>query len=192
VHRFENNEDIINARVTGKNPINKYKFFLCTFSKNPIPRPLNEEYQTLDGITKHYQFVVVEEGVVYMRKRSCWCVRCMKAMTKSSLNWNPASHAIANCSSLSRSHGENNDAYRFYRRACTKLAGPGIATANVHNRADLNKVSAELAVGDWIVFDGKDVNGEEDEEQIGDFDSPYVDVYCSAKAAPEVRTVRLN
>jgi hypothetical protein len=163
VHHFEQAEHR-HVPLAGKNPIHKYKFFIYTFDNNPIERPLDEKYTKLDGISKHYQFVAKSEGVVHMRQRSCWCVRCMKALTKPSLGWGTP-HSIVNCDALSRRHGANNNAYAFSTHACTKTAGRDVAAAIIHDRDELNNVSAELCVGDWIIFHGVDENGNEDPDQ---------------------------
>eukprot|EP00984_Skeletonema_dohrnii_P017124 scaffold7728_cov75-Skeletonema_dohrnii-CCMP3373.AAC.2 len=163
VHHFEQAEHR-NVPLAGKNPIHKYKFFIYTFDNNPIERPLDEKYITLDGISKHYQFVAKSEGVVHMRQRSCWCLRCMKALTKPSLGWGTP-HSIVNCDALSRRHGANNSAYAFSTHACTKTAGRDVAARIIHERDELNNVSTELCVGDWIIFHGVDENGNEDPDQ---------------------------
>ena len=66
---------------------------------------------------------------------------------------------------LSRRHGANNNAYAFSTHACTKTAGRDVAAAIIHDRDELNNVSAELCVGDWIIFHGVDENGNEDPDQ---------------------------
>ncbi len=99
-----------------------------------------------------------------MRQRPCWCMKCMKALTKPSLGWGTP-HSIANCDALSSRHGANNNAYTFSTHACTKTAGRNVVAAIIHNRAELNKVSAELTVGDWILFHGIDGDGNEDPDQ---------------------------
>ena len=55
--------------------------------------------------------------------------------------------------------------YTFSTHACTKTAGRNVVAAIIHNRAELNKVSAELTVGDWILFHGIDGDGNEDPDQ---------------------------
>ena len=56
-----------------KNPINHYEFFL---HKSPdIRRPPNETFVGLENITKNYQFVVTNVGIVHKRNRSCWCIQ---------------------------------------------------------------------------------------------------------------------
>ena len=100
-----------------------------------------------------------------MRQRPCWCMKCMKALTKPSLGWGTP-HSIVNCDALSRRHGANNNAYAFSTHACTKTAGRDVAAAIIHDRDELNNVSAELCVGDWIIFHGVDENGNEDPDQL--------------------------
>ena len=125
---------------------------------------VDEKFIKLDGITKHYQFMVKSEGIVHMRSRSCWCPKCYKALSKPSLTWNTP-HSITGCSSLSRSHGANNSAYTFNTRECTKIAGRYVADQIIRAREELNETSAKLCVGDWIIFHGVDESGNEDQDQ---------------------------
>ena len=73
--------------LAGKNPIHHYKFFCYTIGDDcPIQHP-EEAFTTVKGISKHYQFAVQKEGVVFMRMRSCFCLTCVKDLMESSLNW---------------------------------------------------------------------------------------------------------
>ena len=88
--------------------------------------------------------------------------------SKPSSGWSSTPYQIAGCKSLSRRHGANNTAYEFTKHACTKTAGRNVAEVAEqirHERSELNDVCAQLTVGEWIVFHGKDVNGNEDPDQ---------------------------
>jgi len=92
----------------------------------------------------------------------------MKALIKPSSGWSLTPYQIAGCKSLSRRHGANNTAYEFTKHACTKTAGRNVAEVAEqirHERSELNDVCAQLTVGEWIAFHGKDVNGNEDPDQ---------------------------
>ncbi|KAL7490747.1 hypothetical protein ACHAWT_000278 [Skeletonema menzelii] len=153
VHHFEKAE-VRNVQLAGKNPIHKYKFFLNTFDNNPIERPHNEQF-----------FAIASEGVVNMRQNPCWCPPCMKTLTQPSSLWRASPYRIPRCQSLSRSHNASNSTYEFTKHSCMKTAGRGVADNIRHERATLNEVCAQLTIGEWIIFHGKDVNGNEDPDQ---------------------------
>lgn len=163
VHHFEN-ADHRNVQLAGRNPIHKYKFFLNTVDNNPIERPADESFITLDGISKHYQITVASEDNVYMRRQSCWCPSCMKTLMQPSSGWS-AQHNITGCQSLCRSHGANNSAYEFTKHCCKKITGRNVAEAIRHRREELNQQSAALAVGEWVIYHGIGADGEEDPDQ---------------------------
>ena len=62
-------------------------FFLYLIDeRSAIERPPNKEvFHPLQGISSTYQFVVNNVGLVYMRRRSCWCLQCMSKLLQSSL-----------------------------------------------------------------------------------------------------------
>ena len=130
-----------------KNPINHYEFFL---HKSPdIRRPPNETFVGLENITKNYQFVVTNVGIVHKRNRSCWCMKCMKAMMKGSLDWQE-SQRINGCISSTLSA----TVYEFIQTSCKKTVGVGVTTTNTERVHDKNDMTSKLSHGDWMLFKG--------------------------------------
>jgi len=78
---------MFNRNLAGKNPIHHYKFFCYEIGdENPIQHP-DKSFSALQDISKHYQFSVKKEGVVFMRMRSCFCLTCMNDFMDSPLEW---------------------------------------------------------------------------------------------------------
>ena len=142
------------VQLAGKNPIHGYQFFMYTQDHNPIQRP-TEFFKTLDGISSHYQFVVKDEGHLYMCLRSCWCLRCMKVLMDGALDWSDARYAVQGCDSMrsgKNATDKSSSVYSFSRRECTKTSGPGVVQQVQRNRRDQNNLAAQLTVGKWALF----------------------------------------
>ena len=72
--------------LAGKNPIHHYKLFCYTIGDDcPMQRP-EESFTTLKAISKHYQFTVQQDGVVFMRMCSCFCLTCVTNFMEGCLN----------------------------------------------------------------------------------------------------------
>ena len=144
------------SQLAGKNPIGHYKFFCYLISENPISRP-NETFETLDGITKQYQIVVKGEGVVYWRKRSCWCLSCTDSLFKGPLEWGQ-DYKSERCSTIqdqSTEYGNDkteDSMYSFTKKSCPKTAGPGVAIQSQTITKNRNEVASQLTVGDFVLF----------------------------------------
>ena len=151
-----------------------------TEDDNPIQHA-KETFITLQGITKQYQFAVKNEGFVYARKRSCWCLQCMQSMMDGTLNWGNSSHEVVGCNE--RSIAEcvtllatnevivndesvndvlTSDMYSFYTYECTKTSGPGVQAQTMMKAKNRNDHASKLSVGEWVLFAGDN----DDEEPI--------------------------
>ena len=142
------------VQLAGKNPINGYQFFHYTHENNPIQRPA-EAFKTLDKISVNYQFAVHNEGCLYMRLRSCWCLHCWSELMNGVGTWSTATHRIQGCEATASEAATDTEApgmYDFIRRECTKTMGPGVAEMIKQDMRCRNKVAAELTVGDWALF----------------------------------------
>ncbi|KAL7534418.1 hypothetical protein ACHAXR_005863 [Thalassiosira sp. AJA248-18] len=154
------------ASVIIENPVHRYQFFLYTHDNNPIERP-DEAFSTLKGISKQYQFAVSNEGVLYNRQRSCFCLPCMNDVTTigGTLGWGQKSHEVLRCAAAaagSNSCEEPTDnVYTFSKSECTKTSGPGVTMAIANETRNRNEVASKLTVGDWVLFDSN-----EDEQPI--------------------------
>ncbi len=86
-------------------------------------------------------------------------------MQEAMLRAGTKSHILRLSRCLMGRHGANNTAYEFTKHACTKIAGRNVAEVAEqirHERSELNDVCEQLTVGEWILFHGKDVHGNED------------------------------
>ena len=73
-----------------------YIFFYYGPDDNPIQRA-EESFLTLTGIAQYYQYDVSSTNLLYMRKRSCWCINCMVALREGTLEWGPTSYQVQGC-----------------------------------------------------------------------------------------------
>ncbi|KAL7550152.1 hypothetical protein ACHAWF_013398 [Thalassiosira exigua] len=148
-----------NQQLAGKNPIHRYEFFLYTHTHHPIERPI-EIFDTLKGIFSHYQYAVNNNAMVYMRRRSCWCISCMRDLFAGTLNWH-AEHCVLGCSSVvagnvATESNEVENVYTFSKRDCYKTSGPGVTRMIASERRDRNEQSMQLCVNDWVIFESED------------------------------------
>ncbi|KAL7549077.1 hypothetical protein ACHAWF_012345 [Thalassiosira exigua] len=148
-----------NQQLAGKNPIHRYEFFLYTHTHHPIERP-TEIFDTLKGIFSHYQYAVNNDAMVYMRRRSCWCIYCMRDLFAGTLNWH-SGHCVLGCSSavagnVATESNESENVYTFSKRDCYKTSGPGVTRIIASERRDRNERSMQLCVNDWVIFDSED------------------------------------
>ena len=74
----------------------------------------------------------------------------MKSLIKGTLEWGPSSYNIPGCVCTS------NNMFRFDRRHCNKLAGPGVSLNIAEERKSRDESTMNLTVGDWIIIDGDD------------------------------------
>jgi hypothetical protein len=64
-YHFKNGENRVRMRA-GSNPISHYKFFSYLMADTPIRCPMVDEvFNSLEGISSNYQFVVHNCGLVY-------------------------------------------------------------------------------------------------------------------------------
>ena len=101
-----------NQQLAGRVPINRYHFFLYTFAANPVPRPL-EAFNRLEGIRDQYQYCVFCNEVVFMRRRSCWCIHCMADLMKGAVTWARSTHQVTRCQSISNGSMNGSNVYCF-------------------------------------------------------------------------------
>ncbi|EJK73457.1 hypothetical protein THAOC_04918 [Thalassiosira oceanica] len=153
VHYYE--KGIGRQAKTGAKTDN-FKFFLSEIgTETAVPRA-DEEFVTLNNITKQYQFAVNNEGLLFVRRRSCWCLACMAALLEGTLRW-PDEKQIAGCETVAL--GGQGLMYRFYKEPARKVRGAGASrTITLDRRTRFDKAKS-LAVGDWVIFDG---NGDVD------------------------------
>lgn len=145
-HHFEHSENHVWKKADSCSSISHYKFFLyLTGERHAIERPPNKEvFQTLNGISSNYQFIVNNVGIVYMRRCSCWCVQCMSKMLQSSLTWGETLF-VSNC--ISSEH-ETTSIYNVEKQSCAKMQGVGIAAARVSINGQRNEITMRLNAGD--------------------------------------------
>jgi len=98
----------------------------------------------------------------------------MVALMAGTLEWTDEEHDIPNCTSAARVRSARRDPsgpdeegqvslFRFYRRECTKVSGPGVTSSRQQRVEFRNDMAANLAVGDWVMFEG---NQQESSEPI--------------------------
>ena len=143
-------------QISGTSGIKYYRFLYHGpgedgVDPDPIQRPQNEAFLTLEGITQHYQFAVRGKGLIYQRMRPCWCLYCMRDMSKGTLEWGPESHNIAGCCTTA-----SNSLFEFDKCNCTKILGLGVTRACQNDTKSRDEVSMSLNVGDWVLNDSND------------------------------------
>ena len=155
-HHFENQDNHVRKKANSCNSISHYKFFLYLIGeRSATERPPNKEsFHVLHGISSNYQFVVSNVGLVYMRRRSCWCLQCMSRLLQCSLTW-PETYAVSCCIS---NEAETTTIYEFSKHICKKIQGVGVASSCARIREDRNTITRELTPGDWMMFESPEPN----------------------------------
>jgi len=145
-------EDVYNALVADystkqgrKDGIGHYHFFLHLTKDNPIPQP-SETFDAVPLISKNYQFAMKTPGVLYKRRRSCWCLQCFIV-----LHDGYASKSIQGC--ISSSDAISNAMYTFFIQSCMKRSGPGVAITNAVAFQRHRDLTETLTQGDWVIFE---------------------------------------
>jgi hypothetical protein len=155
-HHFENSNNHVRKKSGSRNNISHYKFFLNLIGeRTAIERPPNKEiFNPLKGISSNYQFIVNNVGIVYMRKRSCWCLQCMSKLMQSSLPWGET-YSVHRC--ISSEH-ETTTIYEFEKQSCSKTQGLGVAASRANIRQQRNEITKNLTPGDWVMFESPEPN----------------------------------
>lgn len=156
--------EIRDRRQRSWNPVNVYHFFKNTIEYDQIYRP-EEEFNTLNGISVsgYYQFTVNDDGILYWRRRSCWCLSCMEELMNGTFNWD-AAHVVLGCESASSSIGIDDtneeegrqNVYDFEVCDCAKKSGPGAKQREARKNMEAverNAMATKQAPGDWVLFD---------------------------------------
>ena len=108
-----------------------------------------EAFETSDGITKRYQMMVKGEGIIYWRKRSCWCLSCTDSLSRGPLEWGQ-DYTSEQCSTIQdESTGCDGDQiedrmYSFTKKNCRKIAGPGVAMQAQTVTKNRNETASKL------------------------------------------------
>ena len=68
-------------RRSGRAPSRASSFHFATPESIVRPSPSHNEpvYERIEGITRSYQYYMIKEGDVLVRRHSCWCLACMQA-----------------------------------------------------------------------------------------------------------------
>ena len=131
-----------------------------------IKRPIaDEHFDRVQGISSSYQFFMLREGEVLMRRYSCWCPACFDIAMAGPLGGmllsSYAGYAVAECT---RGH---SSFYLWSNKGCR--AKPGASVLAPHNRAVQHghDIAAHLTRdgGDWVLVEA--FCDEEDEVWLG-------------------------
>lgn len=91
-----------------------------------------------------YQFVVNNNGCVYQRKHSCWCLSCMSKLMQSTLSTWGDTYSIGRCVSAD---GDMPTIYNFDKQSCRKkrgLTSSAIDSGNTNYLAELSGTSSNI------------------------------------------------
>ena len=131
-----------------------WRFYLYTNKTNPVQRP-EESITSLKGISENYQFVVRNEGVLYNRRRVCYCLPCIAAMQDSFIEWNGETHVIPDCCMSALGTENNLNVYAFDRSRCKRTHGPNVTQQLQLDKGNRKEMATALNIGDWVLFDSK-------------------------------------
>ena len=165
VHHFQNGNHR-DRRVT-RNGFHAWRFhlYLHDNNNNPVQRPL-ETFTPLKDISSHYQFIVRNKGIIYQRRRVCYCLHCVAEFMKGFTEWNDDTYIILQCvmaslgndSALAAPAATNllsDNVYTLERRKFDKITGPDVTRKLQQDKRTKCQMASSLNVGDWVIFDGK-------------------------------------
>ena len=149
VHYYEKG---IGRQAQANAKTDEFKFFLYEIGTvTAVPRPV-EEFGTMNTITKQYQFAVNNEGLLFIRQRSCWCLPCMKALLEGTLHW-PEQKDIVGCETVAL--GGQGSMYKFTKATALKVRGANASRSSISlDKRTRFERAKSLTVGDWVIFDG--------------------------------------
>ena len=104
------------------------------------------------------QFVIRKEGVLYIRKKACYCLFCIAEaeMLRGITEWNGELYNINGCCmSVLGSVGSTENVYTFVRGTCERTLGPNVTRQIQTDRRNRNVQALALHIGDWVLFDSK-------------------------------------
>jgi len=124
---------------------------------NDIKRPkTNEEFDCLEGISSSYQFLMLREGNVLMRKHSCWCQECFNVAMRDTLLSSNADYPVAGCDRAQSSF------YQWSHKSCRAKTGGSAASLEKRARTHGHELASQLTRegGEWVLAEA--TNDEED------------------------------
>ena len=108
------------------------------------------------------------EGLVFMRQRPCWCLECVAATMKGNLQWRGDSKCVVKCEKYYLLGDKTTNLYDSSKHPCIKTSGPGIPQQIIMDNRNGNKVTIELVVGDWVLYDSmRDDDDNDDDIWLG-------------------------
>ena len=145
-----------------RNGFNAWRFLLYTYDSNPVPRP-EENVTALNNISSNYQFVVRNEGTLYIRRRVYYCLQCIASMQVGFAEWNGNTHTIQECRMVSLGNSNLNaddsnpseNVYSFSRTHCERTSGPNVTRQIQEDKRSRNEQAITLTIGDWVLFDSR-------------------------------------
>ena len=123
VLHFQNGEH--RDRKQSRNGFNAWRFSLYTNKSNPVQRP-EESITALKGISNNYQFVVRNVGVLFIRRRVCYCLSCVASMQHNFTEWNGDTHVIPGCCMSALGSEKSSNLYTFDKSHCERTHGPNV------------------------------------------------------------------
>ena len=130
------------------------------------PSPSHNEpvYERIEGITRSYQYYMIKEGDVLVRRHSCWCLACMQAAM--------SGHAGLSSEYVTEGCGRgasNPHLYEYANKNCRVKQGAGVGGPDELARRHGHETAAELAVagGQWVLVEAFDEDEFGDEVWLG-------------------------
>ena len=146
--------------------ITRFVFHFATPESIVRPSPSHNEpvYERIEGITRSYQYYMIKEGDVLVRRHSCWCLACMQAAMSghSGLSSEYVTEGCARGAS-------NPHLYEYANQNCRVKQGAGVGGPDELARRHGHETAAELAVagGQWVLVEAFDEDEFGDEVWLG-------------------------
>ena len=122
---------------------------------NDIKRPsVDEQFERIVGISSSYQFFMLREGEVLMRKHSCWCSSCFDVATAGSSRGmqlsSYAGYTVKGCTNIGTSF------YEWSNKNCRAITGLSSCSPNLRARRrshDLAENHLARKGYQWVLFE---------------------------------------
>ena len=127
-----------------------------------IVRPANDvTFERIEDITRSYQYLMIKEGELLVRRHSCWCLRCLQCALVGPVR-TTEDFRVAGCA-----RGVDDSAlYEYSNKNCRVKTGTGVGGPDERARKHGHEVAAALAardgctdVGQLVLVEAFDDNG---------------------------------
>ena len=165
------------AAVAVKRPVTGIYFHWAGLED--IVRPPTAQYEVLEGISHSYQFFMLRQGAVLMRRHSCWCKACF-AVAMGGPGEGTCLTSDYEVPACERTGADVAVFYQWHNASCRAKAGGEVAQPDKRAREHGHALAAAgMVPGEWVLAEC--FGDEEDEMWLGKTVAGFEDGSCAER-----------